>query len=108
MAYPFILFKRPNGDRVEKEIDNINQEDEDFLHKHGVKISMEDCGPFITIWADDGRMMPDDPDTPDEITYIVKSGETCREAMHNICNEIRKRQANVGSTAQESATESGH
>jgi hypothetical protein len=92
VSYPFTLFVRPNGDRRELEMTKIRQKDADFLRKHDVKISMEDCGIFTTIWADDGRTLEDDPSTPDEITYIVHGSESCEDAMHNICELVRKRQ----------------
>ena len=91
MSYPFTLFHRPYGRQTQHEMTKINQEDESFLRERNVKISMEDCGAFTTIWADDGKVMEDDPDTPDEITYIVKANETCEQAMSNICEKIRKR-----------------
>lgn len=93
MSYPFTLFKRPNGASEELEMTKILPEDESFLRANNVKISMEDCGFFLTIWADDGTMMEDDPSTPDEITYIVRGDETCEQSMSNICELIRKRKA---------------
>ena len=90
MSYPVTLFIRPNGARRELKMTQINQEDEDYLRENNVKISAEDCGPFFTIWADDGKIM-EDGDEPDEITYIVRNGETFQQAMHNICNELRER-----------------
>lgn len=92
MAYPFTLFVRPNGHQRQLEMTRIRQEDEEYLRSKQVQISMEDCGPFFTIWADDGTMMEDDPSTPDEITYIVPSGESCEDSMHNICALVRKRE----------------
>jgi hypothetical protein len=91
MSYPFTIFHRPNGRKTEETMTKIRDEDAEFLRQNNVKISAEDCGPFFTIWADDGTMMEDDPTTPDEITYIVRGKETCEEAMANICNKIRER-----------------
>jgi hypothetical protein len=95
MSYPFTLFMRPNGHQTELEMTNIRPEDEAFLREHDVKISMEDCGVFTTIWADDGTVFEDDPTTPNEIIYIVRGRETCEDAMHNICELVRKRQAHA-------------
>ena len=95
MSYPFTLFRRPNGYQSQHEMTRILQEDENYLRENNVNISMEDCGPFTTVWADDGTMMPDDPDTPNEITYIVKPEETCEQVMSNICNMIKRRKASA-------------
>lgn len=96
MSYPFTLFTRPHGNSSEHEMRSILPADEVFLREHDVKISMEDCGPFITIWADDGTMMDDDPTTPDEITYIVGTNETCEQAMTAICERVRLRKGIAG------------
>lgn len=88
----FTEFVRPNGLAVERVMTKIKPADAAFLTEHNVKISMENTGPFLCIWTDDGRKMADDPDTPDEITYIVPSGEECEVSMRKICGLIRKRQ----------------
>ena len=95
MSYPFILFTRPNGRQTEHEMSKLREEDEKYLRDNNVKISMEDCGPFFTIWADDGMVMEDDPSTPDELTYIVKKNETCEQAISNICDKLRKRKVDA-------------
>lgn len=91
MSYPFTLFIRPHGEREELTMTRILPEDEALFREHGVKISAEDCNGFFCFWADDGTMMEDDPNTPDEITYIVPAGETCEQSMTKIAQLIRKR-----------------
>ena len=91
MSYPFTLFTRPHGAQSEHEMTNILPADEAYLREHDIKISMENCGAFTCIWADDGRKMPDDDETPDELIHIVHPGQTCEDAMQLICVELRNR-----------------
>ena len=81
MSYPFTLYHRPDGCKTEHELENITPEDEVWYRENNIIVSMEEIAPnVITIFAEYGETEGE----PDEITYIVPTGERCVQSMAKI------------------------
>ena len=81
MSYPFTLYQRPDGHKTEHEMEHITPEDEAWYRENNIIVSMEEIAPnVITIFAEYGETDGE----PDEITYIVPSGERCVQSMAKI------------------------
>lgn len=70
------VFIRPNGKKEESVVNNITQEDADYINQNDIKVSMEDIGYDYCIWLDDG--LKNEDGEPDEI--IVLANERSCEA----------------------------
>ena len=76
-----LIYTRPFGNRVDTEINAIDEDDERYFKEKGVKLSMESDGRGnYILYADIGKTLEDG--TPADIIYITKEGETCNQAMH--------------------------
>ena len=81
MSYPFTLYQRPDGRKSEHEMEHITPEDEAWYRENNITVSMEEIAPnVITIFAEYGETEGE----PDEITYIVPTGERCVLSMAKI------------------------
>ena len=81
MSYPFTLYHRPDGRKTEHELENITPEDEAWYRENNIIVSMEEIAPnVITIFAEYGETEGE----PDEITYIVPTGESCEVSMAKV------------------------
>ena len=85
MSYTCTLYKRPDGRKTEHELKNITPEDEVWYRENNIIVSMEEIAPnVITIFAEYGETEGE----PDEITYIVPTGERCVLSMAKIRAKI--------------------
>ena len=81
MSYPFTLYQRPDGRKSEHEMVNITPEDEAWYRENNIIVGMEEIAPeVVTIYAQYGETEGE----PDEITYIVPTGERCVLSMAKI------------------------
>ena len=77
-----IFFTRPNGNQIQGTIEHVKGEDAKWFKENNVKVSMEDCGIFLTIYADCGLFINNDPtEDPDEIIVITNADEKCEDAL---------------------------
>lgn len=72
------VFIRPNGKKTESVINNISQEDADYINQNNIKVSMEDIGTDYCVWLDDG--LKNEDDDPDEI-IVLAQGRSCEATM---------------------------
>lgn len=80
------LYKRPDGRSEVIDVRNVLPEDEQWFAEHNVKISMEDIGDTIVVYADTGKVVDGEPDEFIEIA----NGRTCEEtlsALRKQCEE---------------------
>ena len=80
------LYKRPDGRSEVIDVRNVLPEDEQWFADHNVKISMEDIGDTIVVYADTGKVVDGEPDEFIEIA----NGRTCEEtlsALRKQCEE---------------------
>ena len=81
MSYPFTLYQRPDGRKSEHEMVNITPEDGAWYRENNIIVGMEEIAHGIfTIYAQYGETEGE----PDEITYIVPTGESCVLSMSKI------------------------
>ena len=81
MSYPFTLYQRPDGRTSEHEMVNITPEDEAWYRENNIIVGMEEIAHGIfTIYVQYGETEGE----PDEITYIVPTGESCVLSMAKI------------------------
>lgn len=85
---PFINFVRPSGRQQELVMSNIWKEDAEWLKANNVKVSSEDCYEFLTIYFDHGAV--DKDGEPVEHLLIIRSGESCEDAMERGVQELKK------------------
>lgn len=88
MAYPFIEFVRPNGEQRPGVMTLIKPADEDWLRENNVKISLEDLGIGICIYADYGAK--DSDGEPDEHMLIVPRSGDCKSSMSLLVVELKE------------------
>lgn len=77
------LYKQPDGRTQEIEIKNVLPDDEAYFSSQRIKISMEDVGGELAVYADTGR--EDDDGEPIEVIELSQ-GRTCEETL----NALRK------------------
>jgi hypothetical protein len=71
------LYKRPDGRTEVIDVRNVLPEDEQWFVEHNVKVSMEDIGDTIVVYADTGNTVDGEPDEFIEIA----NGRTCEETL---------------------------
>lgn len=87
MSLTFTVYHRPNGRKTEHEMTHIEPEDEAWYKENNIKVSTEQISDDnIFLYAEYGETDGE----PDEITYIVPSGETCQVSMAKIRKQIEE------------------
>lgn len=88
-------YRRPHGEAEQITMTKIRPEQVQFFQSNSIAVSMEDCGPFFALYADQGAEDVDDMDIDStELTLIVKQGETCEDAMARLQQQCEKAVAN--------------
>lgn len=88
MSIQATLYKRPHGQTEEIAITNIRDEDADWLRANNIKISMEDLGGRICIYADYGCESEDGD--PMEHIIIACHSDDCTEIMSKMVEDLKK------------------
>ena len=91
MSLTFTIYRRPNGRKTEHEMTHIEPEDEAWYKKNNIKVGMEETLLGMVVYAEYGET----DGKPDEITYIVPSGETCQVSMSKIRKRIEEIKAQI-------------
>lgn len=65
------IYKKPHGRTEVIDCIHVYPEDEKFFIENNIRISMEDIGGQFAIYADIGKMTPDDE--PDELIQLSGS-----------------------------------
>lgn len=78
------LYKRPHGRTEVINMRNINADDEEWFRANDVRVSIEDCGTFIAIYADCGFTIDDDPDEEAEEIIVISRGQSCQDSMSEL------------------------
>lgn len=81
------FFIPPNGRQEVREISNVRQEDAEFFEKHGVKISMEQQGLNVIVYADTGKVTDGEPDELIEICH----GRSCEDTLSALRRACERR-----------------
>lgn len=88
MSYHATCYIRPHGHTKEITITHIRDEDADWLRANNIKISIEDLGGRICIYADYGRKSEDGD--PEEHILIAPYSDTCTKNMSNLVVDLKK------------------
>ena len=88
MSYPATNYIRPHGHTEEISITRIHDEDADWLRANSIKISMEDLGGHICIYADYGRKSEDGD--PEEHILIAHHSDDCTKIMSELVMDLKK------------------
>jgi hypothetical protein len=85
MGLPATVYKRPHGQQIEITMSNITPEDEEWYRLNNIKVGFEEITPEqLVIYAEYGETDGE----PDEINYLVPSGEQCIISMSKIRTKI--------------------
>lgn len=76
------LYTRPNGNKKEIDILNINPEDSEYFESSDFHVSLEYTGQQVILYADCGFKTEDGE--PDEVIYISIMPESCESAMKKL------------------------
>lgn len=91
MSLTFTVYHRPNGRKTKHEMAHIEPEDEAWYKENNIKVGMEETLLGMVVYAEYGETDGE----PDEITYIVPSGETCQVSMAKIRKQIEEIKAQI-------------
>lgn len=91
MSIAVTLYKRPNGASETITVANIRDEDAEWFKANDTKLSMEDIGGQIAIYADVGLKINNDPEEDPAEAIELSCGRSCEDtfsALRKQCEEM--------------------
>lgn len=74
------FFLKPDGRRAVTEISNVYTDDAAWFEQHNVKVSMEDIGDQMALYADIGKVYEGEPDE----VIVLTGSMNCQDALHKL------------------------